>query len=97
MSAHLFIWYIFGLAVISGIFSLVISFMAASHLSKHGTKINYWNVRFHMLKYVKQYRELTIEESGKPGSLFYAWLVTISLFSVSIISLIVIVLILVGK
>ena len=53
MSAHLFIWYIFGLAAISGIFSLVFSFMAASYLSKHGIKINYWNVRFHMLKYLR--------------------------------------------
>jgi len=38
MSAHSYLWYIFGLAVISGILSLVISFRAASHLSKHGTK-----------------------------------------------------------
>ena len=96
MSAHLYI--IFGLAVIFGISSLLISFRAASHLSKHGTKINYWDVRFHPLKYFKQYRELTIEENGKPGSLFYAWIVTISLFAVCIISLIVTVLInLVGK
>ncbi len=94
MIAPIFIWciYIFGFAVIIGISSLLISFRAASHLSKHGTKINYWNVRFHPLKYFKQYRELTIEEHGKPR-LFYAWIVTMSLFSVSIISLIVIVLI----
>jgi len=92
MSADLYLWYIFGLAAISGIFSLVISFMAASYLSKHGTKISYWNVRFRPLKYLKQYRELTIEENGKTGSLFYAWFVTISLFSVSIIFLIVLVL-----
>ena len=91
MSAHLYI--IFGLAVIFGISSLLISFRAASHLSKHGTKINYWDVRFHPLKYFKQYRELTIEENGKPGSLFYAWIVTISLFAVCIMSLIVTVLI----
>jgi hypothetical protein len=97
MSAHIFIWYIFGLAVISGISSLLISFRAASHLSRHGTKINYWNVRFHPLKYLKQYRELTIEENGKTGSLFYAWIVTISLFSVSLISFIVSVLIFAGK
>jgi hypothetical protein len=81
--------------VISGISSLVISFLAASHLSRHGTKINYWDVRFHPLKYVKQYRELTIKENGKTGSLFYAWIVTISLFSVSIISFIVIVIVLI--
>jgi hypothetical protein len=91
MSAHSYIWYIFGLAAISGIFSLVFSFMAASHLSKHGTKINYWDVRFHGLKYIKKYRELTIEEKGKPGGLFYAWIVTISLFSVLLISFIVLI------
>jgi hypothetical protein len=98
MSAHIFIWYIyiFGFAVISGISSLLISFRSASHLSKHGTKIDYWDVRFHPLKYFKQYRELTIEEHGKPR-LFYAWIVTMSLFSVSIISLIILVLIRVVK
>jgi hypothetical protein len=93
MSAY--IWYIFGLAVICGISSLVFTFIAASHLSKRGTKINYWDVRFHMFKYLNQYRALTIEENGKTGALFYAGLVTISLFAVSLISFIV--LILVGR
>ena len=97
MSGHMYIWYIFGLAVISGIASLLISFRAASHLSGHGTKINYWDVRFHPLKYFKRYRELTIEENGKPGSLFSAWIVTMSIFAVCIISLIVIVVMLVSK
>jgi len=97
MRTHLFILYIFGLAVISGISSLLISFKAASHLSKHGTKINYWDVRFHGLKYIKQYREFTIKENGKTGSLYYAWFVTISIFAVSMISLIVSVIILVAK
>ena len=97
MRAQPFIWYIFALAVISGISSLLISFRAASHLSKHGTKIDYWNVRFHPLKYFKQYRELTVKENGKPGRLFDAWIVTMSLFAVCIIAMIVIVLIRVVK
>ena len=85
MSTGLF-WYIFSLAVIFGISSLVISFMAASHLSKHGTKIDYWHVRFHGLKNINQYRALTIKENRKTGSLFYAWFITISVFAVSLIS-----------
>ena len=97
MSAHSYIWYIFGLVVISGISSLLISFKAASHLSKDGTKIDYWDVRFHGLKYIKQYRELTIKENGKTGSLYYAWFATISIFAISMISLIVSVIILVAK
>ncbi len=93
MTTHPFIWYIFGLAVIAGISSLLISFKAASHLSKHGTKINYWDVRFHGLKYIKKYRELTVGEKGKTGSLYYAWFITIGIFAVSIVSLIVTVLV----
>ena len=86
---------IFGLAVISGISSLVIAFVAASYSSKHsqGSKISFWDVRFHPLKYLKQYRELTIEENGKPGSLFYAWFFAIGLFAVCIISLLVLVIV----
>jgi hypothetical protein len=94
MSAHVSVLlFAFGLAVICGISSLVISFMAASHLSKPGTKINYWDVRFHALKYLKQYREITIEENGKPGSLYYAWFIAFGLFAVCMISLILIILI----
>jgi len=91
MSTDFFPWYIFGfLAVISVIFNLVFSLMIASYLSKHGNKINYWwDMRFHIVKYLKQYRKLTIEENGKPGNLFYAWVVAISLFLVSVVSLIV--------
>jgi len=92
MSTDFFSWYIFGfLAAISGIFNGVFSYMITSYLSKHGNKINYWNMRLYMLKYLKQYRKLTIEENGKPGNLFYAWIVTISLFLVSAVFLIVLI------
>jgi hypothetical protein len=89
MSVNL--WYIFGLAVICGVSSLIFTFMAASYLSKHGSKINYWDVRFHMFKYINQYRALTIKENGKTGSLYYAAIIAISLFAVSMITLIVLI------
>jgi hypothetical protein len=96
MRAHLSVLlFTFGLAVIFGISSLVIAFTAASYSSKHsqGPKVSFWDVRFHPLKYLKQYRELTIEENGKSGGLFYAWFIAFGLFAVCIISLISIVLI----
>jgi hypothetical protein len=91
MSTNFHSWYIFGfLVVISVILNLVFSLMIASYLSKHGNKINYWwDMRFHIVKYLKQYRKLTIEENGKPGKPFYAWVAAISLFLVSVIFLIV--------
>ena len=84
------IWYLFGsLAVISGILNGVFSYMITFYLSKHSIKINYWNIRLYMLKYLKQYRNLTIEENGKAGNLFYAWMISISLFLISAVILIV--------
>lgn len=90
MSADFIIWYLFGsLAVISGILNGVFSYMITSYLSKQGIKIQYWNIRLYMLKYLNQYRKHTIEENGTSGNLFYAWTLTISLFLVSAVILIV--------
>ena len=94
MSADFSSWILFGgLAVISGVLNGVFSWMIVYYLSKHGVKVNYWNVRLWMLKYLKQYRNLTIEEDGKSGNLFYAWIISISLLLISAVILIVLVLI----
>ena len=90
MSSYVFLLYPFGLAVVMGVASLIISFRAASYLGKHtGTKIDYWDVRFHGPAYLKKYRTLTVEENGKPGSLYSAWLITSRLFVLSMIALII--------
>ena len=84
------VWYLFGpLALISGIVNAVFSYMIMRYLSKHRIKVNYWNVRLWMLKYLIQYRKLTIEENGKTGNLFHAWIISIGLFLVSAIILII--------
>jgi hypothetical protein len=89
MSSYIYLLYPLGLAVISGITGLIISFRAASYLGRHtNTKIDYWDVRFHGLKYLKQYRELTIKENGKPGGLYAAGVVAFTLFVVSMITLV---------
>lgn len=44
-----------------------------SYLSNHGVKINYFLLRLFLPKYVGQYRKLTIEELGKPGSWYYSF------------------------
>jgi hypothetical protein len=77
------------LAAISGILNGVFTYMITHYLSKHGIKINYWNIRLYMIKYLRQYRKVTIEENGKPGNLFFAWLVSIGLFLVSAVILVV--------
>jgi hypothetical protein len=36
-----------------------------------------------------QYRKITIKENGQPGNLFYAWILSISLFVIAGIGLII--------
>jgi len=71
--------FFFILAIISAICGTVFSLMIASFLSKHGIKINYVFLRLYIIKYIHQYRKLTIEENGKPGNLFYAFIVSMNL------------------
>ena len=64
------------LTITSAICGVVFTLMIMSYLSKHGIKINYWLLRLYLIKYLQQYRKLTIEENGKPGNLFYAFIVS---------------------
>jgi hypothetical protein len=59
------------LALISVACGIAASMMIASFLSKRGVKINYLFIRLFIFGYVRQYRQVTMEESGKPGPLFY--------------------------
>jgi len=64
----------FILALIGVACGIATSIMIASFLSKRGIKINYLFFRLFIFKYVGQYREITMEETGKPGPLFYSFI-----------------------
>jgi len=63
------------LALICVACGIAASIMIASFLSKRGIKINLLLFRLFIFKWVGQYRKITIEETGKPGPLFY-WFIT---------------------
>jgi hypothetical protein len=65
--------------VVSAIFGIVFMIMITSFLSKRGIKINYIFLRLYIIKYIHQYRKITIEENGKPGNLFYPYIVSMSI------------------
>jgi len=65
----------FILALISVACGIAASVMIASFLSRRGIKINYLFIRLFIFRYVRQYRRMTMEETGKPGPLFY-WFIT---------------------
>ena len=66
-------------ALVSVIVGIVFMIMIVSFLSKRGIKINYIFFRLYIIKYIHQYRKITIEENGKPGHLFYAFIVSMNL------------------
>ena len=71
--------YFFIPALISVIFGIVFMIMIASFLSNRGIKINYIFFRLYIIKYIHQYRKITMEENGKPGNLFYGFIVSMNL------------------
>jgi hypothetical protein len=61
----------FVLALVSLASGILFMIMITSNLSGRGIKINYFLLRLYIIKYVNQYRNITREESGRPGPLFY--------------------------
>ena len=66
-------------ALVSVMFGIVFMIMIVSFLSKRGIKINYVFLRLYIFKYIHQYRKITMDENGKPGNLFYAFIVSMNL------------------
>jgi hypothetical protein len=67
------------LAILSVFWAVASSIAIASFLSKRGVKINYLFFRVLMLKYIHQYRAITMQESGRPGPWYYSFVVSMNL------------------
>ena len=50
---------------------VVFSMMIVHGLSKQGVKINVPLLRLFIIKYISQYKQITVKETGKPGPLYY--------------------------
>lgn len=62
----------FILAIVGVVGGVVSSAMIIAFLSRRGIKINYLFLRIYIYRYVSQYRQITTEENGKAGPLFYS-------------------------
>ena len=56
--------------VFVGLF-VIFSMMIVRELSKRGVKINYILLRLYLIKYIDQYKQTTLKETGKIGPLYY--------------------------
>lgn len=61
-----------------GIF-IVFSIMIVNEVSKRGIKINFFLLRLYIIKYIHQYKKLTLEESGRVGPLYYPCIISVNL------------------
>ena len=68
-------------AVIAGIaliWYVVSSIMIYNELKKRNVKVNFLIIRFMIIPYANKYKEITKNETGKVGSLFYHWIISIN-------------------
>ena len=64
--------------VFVGIF-VIFSIMIVNEVSKRGIKINFLWLRLYIIKYIHQYKKLTLEESGRVGPLYYPCVISVNL------------------
>ena len=64
--------------VLVGLF-VIFSMMIVHDLSKRGVKINFVLLRLYLIKYIQQYKQITLKETGKVGPLYYPCIVSVSL------------------
>ena len=65
--------------------NIVISIVIMHELEKRNIKTSVPFMRFFIIKYVRQYREVTTREAGHPGALFFYWIISINLAAVTAI------------
>ena len=58
---------------------VILSIMIVNEVSKRGIKINFFLLRLYIIKYIHQYKKLTLEESGRVGPLYYPCVISVNL------------------
>ncbi len=71
--------------VFVGLF-VIFSMMIVNEVSKRGVKINFVLLRLYLIKYISQYKQLTLKETGKAGPLYYPCIVSVILALVSAVA-----------
>lgn len=66
------------IAVVSLVAHVVFCMMIVHEVAKRGVKINIPLLRLFIIKYAHQYKQFTKEETGRVGTLFYLWIISIN-------------------
>ena len=68
-----------GFALASVGLFVVFSMMIVYEVSRRGVKINFFLLKLYIIKYIRQYRTLTEQETGRAGPLYYPCIVSVNL------------------
>lgn len=78
---------LFAIAMASVLWGVASAVMIAVALQKRGVKVNWLFLRFLILsKYLGQYRDITRQETGHTGPLFYSYIVAMNVALVTAIA-----------
>lgn len=70
--------FLYIIGVLAVIWYVVTSILIYDYLRKKGIKVSFLFLRFLIPKYAGQYKEITKSETGKTGTLFYQWIISIN-------------------
>jgi hypothetical protein len=77
---------LFAIAIASVLWGVASAVMIAGALQKRGIKVNWIFLRLLILsKYLGQYRDITRQETGRTGRLFYSYIVAMNVALVTAI------------
>ena len=58
---------------------VIFAILIVNEVAKRGIKINFLWLRLYIIKYIHQYRKITMEETGRVGPLYYPCIVSVNL------------------
>ncbi len=75
-----------GIAIVSVLCGVASAIMIAAALQKRGIKVNWVFLRVLILtRYLGQYREVTRQETGRTGPLFYSYVIAMNVALVTVV------------
>jgi hypothetical protein len=74
------------LAVCGGIWASVTSVRIYDYLRKKNVPVSFFLLRVLIIKYVQQYRQVTLKETGRVGPLFYHFVISINVALVAAVA-----------
>ena len=66
------------LGLASAVLNIVLSMVIVGELQKRDVRINFFLISLLIPKYVHQYKTITLQEQGRAGGLFHAWIFSIN-------------------